>query len=163
MTKVLGKYARIDLRQVGTGMFCITIVSWVCGGCLQAGVATADSKKHPFGPSRCDPECLLQSPETSKFPKVVMRWCNRCFGQLQKGSPKSLLHQCNPVLHQCNPLLHQSSRLLVHMHQNCDPCRHLQECSGPGPESAPRSAFWAILGTCLGVPRRVLFECFSAF
>ena len=34
---------------------------------------------------------------------------------------------------------------------------------GPGPESAPRSAFWAILGTCLGVPQRVLFECFSAF
>ena len=29
---------------------------------------------------------------------------------------------------------------------------------GPGPESAPRSAFWAILGTCLGVPQRVLFE-----
>ena len=25
---------------------------------------------------------------------------------------------------------------------------------GPGPESAPRSAFWAILGTCLGVPQR---------
>ena len=34
---------------------------------------------------------------------------------------------------------------------------------GPGPESAPRSAFWAILGTCLGVPQRVLFECFFAF
>ena len=34
---------------------------------------------------------------------------------------------------------------------------------GPGPESAPRSAFWAILGTCLGVPQRVLFECFLAF
>ena len=33
---------------------------------------------------------------------------------------------------------------------------------GPGPESAPRSAFWAILGTCLGVPQRVLFECFLA-
>ena len=31
---------------------------------------------------------------------------------------------------------------------------------GPGPESAPRSAFRAILGTCLGVPQRVLFECF---
>ena len=27
----------------------------------------------------------------------------------------------------------------------------------------PRSAFWAILGTCLGVPQRVLFECFLAF
>ena len=34
---------------------------------------------------------------------------------------------------------------------------------GPGPESAPRSAFWAILGTCLGVPQRVLFECSLAF
>ena len=34
---------------------------------------------------------------------------------------------------------------------------------GPGPESAPRSAFWAILGTCLGVPQRVLFECFLTF
>ena len=35
---------------------------------------------------------------------------------------------------------------------------------GPGPESGPRSAFfWAILGTCLGVPQRVLFECFLAF
>ena len=34
---------------------------------------------------------------------------------------------------------------------------------GPGPESASRSAFWAILGTCLGVPQRVLFECFLAF
>ena len=34
---------------------------------------------------------------------------------------------------------------------------------GPGPESAPRSAFWAILGTCPGVPQRVLFECFLAF
>ena len=34
---------------------------------------------------------------------------------------------------------------------------------GPGPESAPRSAFWAILGTCLGVPQRVPFECFLAF
>ena len=34
---------------------------------------------------------------------------------------------------------------------------------GPEPESAPRSAFWAILGTCLGVPQRVLFECFLAF
>ena len=33
---------------------------------------------------------------------------------------------------------------------------------GPRPESAPRSAFWAILGTCLGVPQRVLFECFLA-
>ena len=31
---------------------------------------------------------------------------------------------------------------------------------GPRPESAPPSAFWAILGTCLGVPK----ECFlSAF
>ena len=30
---------------------------------------------------------------------------------------------------------------------------------GPGPESGPRSAFWAILGTCLGV----LFEVFWAF
>ena len=34
---------------------------------------------------------------------------------------------------------------------------------GPGPESALRSAFLAILGTCLGVPQRVLFECFLAF
>ena len=34
---------------------------------------------------------------------------------------------------------------------------------GPGPGSAPRSAFRAILGTCLGVPQRVLFECFLAF
>ena len=32
---------------------------------------------------------------------------------------------------------------------------------GPGPESAPRSAFWAILGTCLGVPQRVLLSAFA--
>ena len=30
--------------------------------------------------NNCDPECLLQSPETSKFPKVVRRGCNRCSG-----------------------------------------------------------------------------------
>ena len=33
---------------------------------------------------------------------------------------------------------------------------------GPGSESALRSAFQVILGTCLGVPQRVLFECFLA-
>ena len=48
--------------------------------------------------------------ETSKLPKVVWRGCKRCFGQLEKGSPKSLLHQCNPVVHHCN-------RLLVHIDQ----------------------------------------------
>ena len=51
----------------------------------------------------CDPKCLLQGPETSELPKVVSRGCKSCFDLLEKGSPKSLLHQCNPVLHQCNP------------------------------------------------------------
>ena len=31
---------------------------------------------------------------------------------------------------------------------------------GPGPESAPPSAFRVFLGTWLGVPQRVFFECF---
>ena len=44
----------------------------------------------------CDPKCLLQRPETSKLLKVVRRGCKRCFGQMEKGSPKSLLHYCNP-------------------------------------------------------------------
>ena len=35
--------------------------------------------------------------------------------------------------------------------------------TGHGPESAPRSAFRAVLGTCFGVPQRVLFECFWRF
>ena len=43
----------------------------------------------------CDPECLLQRPETSKLPKVVSIGCKRCFGHLEKWSPKSLLHQWN--------------------------------------------------------------------
>ena len=34
---------------------------------------------------------------------------------------------------------------------------------GPGPESAPQSACWALLGTWLRVPQRVLFECFWRF
>ena len=45
------------------------------------------------------------------------RGCKRRCGQLEKGSPKTLLHQCNPILHQCNPLLHQCSRRLIHIHQ----------------------------------------------
>ena len=56
--------------------------------------------------------------ETSKMPKVVRRGCKGCFDQLERWSPKSLLHQCNLVLHQCNPLLHQCSMILVHIHQN---------------------------------------------
>ena len=43
------------------------------------------------------------------------------------------------------------------------PAAIYRSAPGPGPESAPRSAFWAILGPCLGVPQRVLFECFLAF
>ena len=43
------------------------------------------------------------------------------------------------------------------------PAAIYRSAPGPGPESAARSAFGAILGTCLGVPRRVLFECFWAF
>ena len=39
------------------------------------------------------------------------RGCKRCFDQLERWSPESVLHQCDPLLHQCN-------RLLVHMHQN---------------------------------------------
>ena len=40
------------------------------------------------------------------------------------------------------------------------PAAIYRSAPGPGPESAPRSAFSAILGTCLGVPWKVLFECF---
>ena len=38
-----------------------------------------------------------------------------------------------------------------------------RSAQGPGPESAPRSAFSVFLGTWLRVPQRVLFECFLAF
>ena len=51
---------------------------------------------------------VLQRPEASKLPKVVRRGHKSSFGQLEKWSPKSLLHQCNPLLHHC-------SRLLVHI------------------------------------------------
>ena len=34
---------------------------------------------------------------------MVGRGCKRCFGQLEKGSPNSLLHQPKPLLHGCNP------------------------------------------------------------
>ena len=37
-------------------------------------------------------------PPTSKLPKVVRRGRKRCCNQLEKWSPKSLLHQCNPLL-----------------------------------------------------------------
>ena len=60
-----------------------------------------------------------------KIAEVGRRGCKRCFDQLERWSPESLLHQCNPVLHQCNPVLHQCNpclhqcnRLLVHMLQN---------------------------------------------
>ena len=43
------------------------------------------------------------------------------------------------------------------------PAAIYRSAQGPGPESAPRSALRVILGTCLGVPQRVLFECFLAF
>ena len=43
------------------------------------------------------------------------------------------------------------------------PAAIYRSAPGPEPESAPRSAFWAILGTGLGVPQTVLFECFLAF
>ena len=49
----------------------------------------------------CDPECLLQSPETPKFPKV-RRGCKRCFGQLQKGSLKRLV--CTSATLSCTNL-----------------------------------------------------------
>ena len=56
--------------------------------------------------SNCDPKCLLQGAETSKLPKVVRRGRKRCFGvKLEKGSPKSLLHQWNHLLHHCNKAL----------------------------------------------------------
>ena len=46
---------------------------------------------------------------------------------------------------------------------DCDPDRHLQECSGAPAWKCPTEwSFWAILGTCLGVPQRVLFKCFLA-
>ena len=62
---------------------------------------------------RCDPECLLQAPETSKAPKVVRRGCKRCFGPRAQRSPKSLLHHLNPVLHRRNSLLHQCKMTLA--------------------------------------------------
>ena len=40
------------------------------------------------------------------------------------------------------------------------PAAIYRSAPGPGPESAPRSEFSAILGTCLGVLPKVLFECF---
>ena len=42
------------------------------------------------------------------------------------------------------------------------PAAIYRSAQGPGPESAPWSAFWAILGTWLRVPQGVLFECFLA-
>ena len=60
----------------------------------------------------CDPECLLQGPETSNVPKVVRRGCKKSFGPREQRSPKSLLHHLNPVLHRCNSLLHQCKRTL---------------------------------------------------
>ena len=42
------------------------------------------------------------------------------------------------------------------------PAAIYRSAHGPGPESAPQSAFWVLLGNCLGVPQRVLFECFLA-
>ena len=42
------------------------------------------------------------------------------------------------------------------------PAAIYRSAQGPGPESAPRSAFWVFLGTWLGVLQRVLFECFLA-
>ena len=41
----------------------------------------------------------------------------------------------------------------------CDPGR---ECSGAWAGKCPTQCFWVLLGTCLGVPQRVLFECFLA-
>ena len=38
-----------------------------------------------------------------------------------------------------------------------------RSAQGPGPESAPRSAFSVFLGTWPRVPQRVPFECFLAF
>ena len=38
-----------------------------------------------------------------------------------------------------------------------------RSAQGPGPESAPRSAFSVFLGAWLRVPQRVLFECFLPF
>ena len=42
------------------------------------------------------------------------------------------------------------------------PVANHRSAQGPGPESAPRTAFWVIFRTWLGVPQRVLFECFLA-
>ena len=92
----------------------------VFGGDFLAQILAADSLPGAFVHSRklaifcfCDPECLLQGPETSKVPKVVRRGCKRCFGPREQRSPKSLLHHLNPVLHRCNPLLHQCKRILA--------------------------------------------------
>ena len=44
------------------------------------------------------------------------------------------------------------------------PCTGVSK--GPGLKVPPRSAFWVLLGTCLGVPQRVpksAFECFGTF
>ena len=43
------------------------------------------------------------------------------------------------------------------------PAAIYRSAQGPGPESASRSAFRVVLGTWLGVPQRVFFECFLAF
>ena len=37
----------------------------------------------------CDPECLLQGPETSSEPNVVRRGCKRCFGPRGQGAKVS--------------------------------------------------------------------------
>ena len=59
----------------------------------------------------CDPECQLQRPETSKFPKVFRRDCKKCFGATaQSVSQESLA----PM----QPSWHKSNRLLVCIHQD---------------------------------------------
>ena len=57
------------------------------------------------------PSACYRSPKPPTLPEVIQRGCKRCSGQLEKWSPKSRLHQCNPRLHECR-------MLLVHLHQD---------------------------------------------
>ena len=60
----------------------------------------------------------------------------------------------------------RKSQELIYNSKVAIPAAIYRSAPGPGPESAPRSGFWAILGPCLEVPQksafRVLFGVFWA-
>ena len=67
--------------------------------------------------------------------------------------------ELNQLYYRVNSLGMELNRSLAYL---AVPAAIYRSAQGPRPESAPRSALWAILGTCLGVPQRVLSECFLA-